>query len=171
MRKSHITLRIDSANLEKIKDEAQKKNVSVNVLINQALDLYTSWYSYAPQAGVISMWKELPKMLLEKHTHDEIEKIAKEIAKTEAKDTALLLKAGFDHNSFIEIIKKWLDVSGFPYKHEKSESADKLVMQFDLGEKWSFYIAKCYETIFEDLGVRARSEFTDTMVVIDISKS
>jgi hypothetical protein len=171
MRKSHITLRIDAKNLEKLKLEAQQKNLSVNVLINQILDLYASWYAYAPQAGIIPILKDLPRLLLENHTYPDIEKIAKKISLDKTKDVALLLSAEFNYDSFVALIITWLKVSGFPYKYEKSDSIHKLIMQFDMGKKWSFFITKCYEGIFEAMGgVKIESEITENTVIMTIRK-
>jgi len=171
MRKSHITLRIDATNLDKLKLEAQQKNLSVNVLVNQILDLYTSWYAYAPKAGIIPILKDFPRLFLENHAYPDIEKIAKMVSSAKAKDIALLLSAEFNCDSFVALIITWLKVSGFPYKYEKSDSTHKLIIQFNMGKKWSFFITKCYEDIFEAMGgVEIESEITENTVILTIRK-
>jgi len=172
LKKSHITLRIDAANLEKIKQEAQEKNLTTNVLINQILNQHTAWHSYAPQAGMISLWRDIPLLLLDKYTLSDLEKLAKRIVDNNAKDTAILLNTEFSSESLIRLMKNWLKVSGFPYKYEKSNSVHKLIMQFDMSKKWSFFVAKCCEETFHILGeTKIKSEITDNSLILTIKET
>lgn len=171
VKKSHITLRIDAKNLEKLRQEAQEKSLSTNVLINQIFDSYTSWHSYAPQAGMISVLRDLPVLLFDNMTFPELEKLAKKIISAKIHDAILLLNGEFNFESAVSLAKSWLKVSGFPYRYETANSSYKLIMQFDMGKKWSFFIARCFEEMFHTIKeIKTQSEVTDNSVALILKK-
>lgn len=151
MKKSHTTFRLNAESLEKLKQEAKQKNITMNSLVNQIIDMYASWHMHAPKTGMIQVWKGVISDLLSGYTYPELEKIAKKNIELSAKDTALFLSSDFTFENLIENHKNWLIASGFPFKYEQNDSSYKIIMHLDMGKKWSFFVSKCLEGMFTKL--------------------
>jgi predicted DNA binding CopG/RHH family protein len=55
-----ITFRLESSIIEELQTEAEYRETSLNVLINQILRRYSSWERYENKMGMIS----IPKIML-----------------------------------------------------------------------------------------------------------
>ncbi len=148
-----ISFRLPEDLVEEIETAAQLNNVSTNVLVHRILERYTSWDAAAAKAGFIPVTKGLMHELLAKVSDKELDEIAKRIEKKEFEDIMLLFKNQFDIASVLDIIELRAKVSGFPYRYNVKGKIHSFVIQHDLGEKWSLYLASRYREVFEDLGL------------------
>src|SRR5919112_916723 len=67
-----LTCRIDKTILNKLKNEAQQKEISVNTLINQTLRHHFDWHSNAAKAGFIPVRRSLIIKLMEQVSDEDI---------------------------------------------------------------------------------------------------
>ncbi len=148
-----ISFRLPEDLVEEIETAAQLNNVSANVLVHRILERYTSWDSTATKAGFIPVTKGLIRELLDKVSDKEIAEIAKRVEKKEFEDIMLLFRSQFDIASVLDVIELRAKVSGFPYRYNVTGKMHSFVIQHDLGEKWSKYLASRYKEVFEDLGL------------------
>jgi predicted HicB family RNase H-like nuclease len=51
-RSESITFRLDSIILNKLRNEANQKDVSINTLVSQIIKQHTDWHSNAAKAGI-----------------------------------------------------------------------------------------------------------------------
>ncbi len=119
-----ITFRLESSVIEELQTEAEYRETSLNVLINQILRRYSSWERYENKMGMIS----IPKIMLSSII-DETIKIGKEngiedvtifrntlmkdlshIAFTFLKDSVLLIKKNYNLISVLEVLEQYLKV-------------------------------------------------------------
>jgi hypothetical protein len=134
-----FTFRLDSTILN------QLHHISVNTLVRR---IY--WHSNAAKAVRRGFLSNLPE--------NEISSIVEYEAKNETKDFVLLLRNEFNIESALDVIETWIKISGYPYRHEVNYARHSYVMQHDMGQNWSLYMAELYRFLFEEFGLK-RVEF------------
>ena len=153
-----ISFRIESIILNKLRQEARQKEVSLNTLFTQIARQHITWHTSASTAGFISVRRALIQKLLERYSDDEIRSISRFVADVTSKDFILLLTDEHSIESALEFIENWVRVSGYPYKHNIS-SIDhfyiehSFIIQHDMGIKWSIYISELYRGILKEFDV------------------
>lgn len=135
-----ITFSLDSSVLQRLREEASYKDISVNTLVSQIAKDHVRWHSNAAKAGFISVRKTLISKFLEKHTHEEIRDIARAVAGITSKDNSLLLRQEFTLRSALDIFETWIKISGYNYSHTKrfpinDRTTHSFVIQHDMGIK------------------------------------
>lgn len=167
-----ITLRISKHVLDRIRKEADNKEISLNTLANQIFTHHVDWNNDAPKAGMVSFPKPLLERIIEKHSEREVSEIAEYIAKNHVKNIILMLRKENSIEAFLDVIESWVRASGFPFMHEhdKDSSTHSFVIQHDLNKKWSLYLAELFKFMFAELGTKDRGSFevTDSMLMFKI---
>jgi hypothetical protein len=162
-----ITFRLESSIIEELQTEAEYRETSLNVLINQILRRYSNWERYENKMGMIP----IPKILLSSII-DETIKIGKEngiedvssfrnilmkdlsqIAFIFLKDSVLLIKKNYNLISALEVLEQYLKVVGINSDHRiEDDGKHTYVIQHKLGENWSLFIKEFLILVFENLG-------------------
>jgi hypothetical protein len=172
-----ITFRLESEILDSLRQEAKRKDVSVNTLVSQITRQHTSWHSMAAQAGFISVRKPLITKLLEGRDDEQIRLLARYVAESSNKDFILMLRRKYNIHSALDVIDTWVRISGYSYTHniedlDYSIRSHRFVIHHDTGRKWSLYLAELYKNLFEEFEVRnAQFELTDTTLVFEVAVS
>jgi hypothetical protein len=146
-----ITFRLDSIILNKLRHEAQQKEVSVNTLVSQIIKQHADWHSNAAKAGFIPERKVFLMKLLDRLPEQDITSLAEYVAKSSNKDLVLLLKSKYNIESALEFIESWIRISAYTYRHEVNGTIHLYIIQHDMGRKWSIYLAELYRHLFEEL--------------------
>jgi hypothetical protein len=160
-----ITIRVGKETLASIRKEARDRQVSTNTLISQIFLEYIDWHSSAAKAGFIPIRTSILRKMLGKMSEQDIESMAHRVAKGESEDFVLLLRDEYNLASTLDVIERWIRISGYPYKESKVGSVRSFVIQHDLGRKWSVFLSELYKMIFEsfDRG-ELNVKFTDSTV-------
>jgi predicted DNA-binding ribbon-helix-helix protein len=172
-----ITFRLESEVLDHLRQEAKRKDVSINTLVSQIARQHTNWHSNAAQAGFISVRKPLVIKLLESQSEEQIKSLASYVAKGSNKDFILMLRRKYSIHSALDVIETWVRASGYSYTHnaedlDYSSRLHTLVIHHDMGMRWSVYLAELYKNLFEDFGVmNTRFETTDSTLAFEVTVS
>lgn len=162
-----ITFRLESSIIEELQTEAEYRETSLNVLINQILRRYSNWERYEGKMGMLP----IPKVILIS-LMDEIMKIGKEngidditsfrralikelsqIAFTFLKDSVLLIKKNYNLITVLEVLEQYMKVVGINSDHRIEEDGKHIyVIQHRLGENWALFIKEFLILLFENLG-------------------
>ena len=162
-----ITFRLESSIIEELQTEAEYRETSLNVLINQILRRYSNWERYENKMGMIP----IPKIMLSS-IMDEVMKIGKDggiedvanfrnkitkelsqIAFAFLKDSVLLIKKNYNLLVVLEVLEQYMKVVGINSDHRIEDDGKHVyVIQHNLGENWSFFIKEFLILIFENLG-------------------
>jgi hypothetical protein len=149
-----VTLRFDKDILDKLRREANDKQISFNTLSNQVFTQHLDWYTHAAKAGFITVRKGNIMKMLEKISEKDVVEIAEYIAKKESKDFIMMLRNEYSINSALDVVETWIKISGYSYRHEvRGSSEHSYIIQHDMGVKWSIYLRELYRFIFEDFGL------------------
>jgi hypothetical protein len=141
-------------------------------LVNQTLKQHIEWYSNVQKAGFISVRKALIQRLLQKHSDAQISEMAKEVAEVSTKDLILLLRNKFTIVSALDVLESWIKISGYVYSHNVSGSKHSLIIQHNMGQKWSVYLVElckhvCQQFKFTDYSV----DITENVILIEVDLS
>jgi hypothetical protein len=162
-----ITFRLESTIIEELQAEAEYRETSLNVLINQVLRRYSNWERYENKMGMLP----IPKVILS-NLMDEIMRIGKEqgiediiafrtaiikelslTAFTFLKDSVLLIKKNYNLITVLEVLEQYMKVVGINSDHRIEEDGKHIyVIQHRLGENWSLFIKEFLILLFENLG-------------------
>jgi hypothetical protein len=162
-----ITFRLESSIIEELQTEAEYRETSLNVLINQILRRYSNWERYENKMGMIP----IPKIMLS-GIMDEVMKIGKdsgiedvmnfrnklikELSRTAfefLKDSVLLIKKNYNLLVVLEVLEQYMKVVGINSDHRIEDDGKHVyVIQHRLGENWSLFIKEFLILIFENLG-------------------
>jgi hypothetical protein len=171
-----ITFRLESSVIEELQFEADYRETSLNVLINQILRRYSNWERYENKIGMIP----IPKIILfsvmdqvvKSGAENGIEDMTKfkeslvkdlaQIAFNFLKDSVLLIKKSYNLVSVLEVLEQYMKVIGINSDHRMDDDGRHIyVIQHKLGEVWSLFIKEFLILIFENLG-KVKVEISST---------
>lgn len=173
-----ITFRLDPNTVDNLQREADQKEISLNVLVNQVLRRYVKWDTFESKIGMMPV----PKIILstcfnkailaanesgmnqdeiESHRDDMI-KSAAEISFSLIKDSALLMKRTYNLWTVLEILQEYMKVSDMKSDHRiEAGNNHVFIIQHELGENWSLFTKVLLNLIFENLA-RVRPDINTT---------
>jgi hypothetical protein len=149
-----ITFRLQSGSLQKLRQEAEQKDISINTLVTQILKQHSDWYSNASKAGFVAARRTFLVNIMDKISENDITSISEELAKKETKDFVLLLRNEYNLESALKTIESWIRISGFPFRHENTDMIHSYIIQHDMGKKMSLYLAELFRNLFDEFSLK-----------------
>ena len=187
IRTRSITFRLDPNTVDNLQREADQKEISLNVLVNQVLRRYVKWDTFEPKIGMMPV----PKIILstcfnkailaanesgmnqdEIESHrDEMIKSAAEISFSLIKDSALLMKRTYNLWTVLEILQEYMKVSDMKSDHRLEACNNHVfIIQHELGENWSLFTKVLLNLIFENLAsVRPEVNTTPNTIIAKVT--
>jgi hypothetical protein len=179
-----VTFRLDSAVIDELQTEANNREISLNVLVNQVLKRYEEWDRYENKIGMMPVPKMILSSLIDKaisiakssgikdvdRYRDQIIKQAAELAFTLMKDSVLFMKKQYNLWAVLSVLEEYMKVSGIKADH-KLEASQKhvFIIQHELGENWSLFTKELLALIFEKLAnVKADINVTPNTTVAEV---
>jgi hypothetical protein len=164
-----VTFRLSTEKLEQLRKAAESRVISPNTLFNQILKSYLEWYSLAGHAKLYYLPKSFLVRLLNELTNDELEELAQDTAKNELVDICLYLRGRFDIASISEIAETWLRIAQMPHRVEVAGDIYKIIIEHDMGHKYSFLIKEISRNLLEiAFQTKSSCEVTENAVIIKI---
>jgi len=165
---------------QEVSDDKLKQSIQIVTKIDdlikpiacQIIGDHTEYSSYASTSDMISFPKSLLMRMMEGLNENEVEKLSKHIAKNEFKDLILLLTGEYSLKSYLDTVEAWLRISNFQYSYNVDKE-NNLVIQHDMGKRWSLYFEKLFSHAFHSLnlaGNRLQWEITDNIVAFTIQE-
>jgi hypothetical protein len=180
-----ISFRLDSSLVAELQREADQKETSLNVLVNQVLKRYAEWDRYESKIGMMPVPKVMLSSLIDKTIaiakdnigikdiepyRAEILKSAAQIAFSIMKDSVLFMKKEYNLWVILSVLKEYMRVSGINSDH-RIEGGRKHVflIQHELGENWSLFTKELLALIFQNLAnVKAQVSVTPNTTVAEV---
>jgi hypothetical protein len=179
-----VTFRLDSKIIDELQTEANSREVSLNVLVNQVLKRYAEWDRYENKIGMMPVPRVILSNLIDKAIsvakssgikdvdlyRDQIIKQAAELAFTLMKDSVLFMKKQYNLWVVLSVLEEYMKVSGIKSDH-KIEGSRKhvFIIQHELGENWSLFTKELLELIFQKLAnVNAEINVTPNTTVAEV---
>ena len=164
----HVTFRIKSEVLDDLKSISREEKLSLNTIVNQIFESHLNWDVHAAEVGWVVMLKVGLVELIKHVDKETVSKIAKETAEAGSKEIALYMRGKYGIAEWISIIKDRAKMSGFKIKEYRNDDKIKLVLYHDMGENWSVFFSTYHETVFYELGVTIKSDYTENSVVLEL---
>jgi hypothetical protein len=179
-----VTFRLDSSVIDELQAEADNREISLNVLVNQVLKRYSEWDRYENKIGMMPVPKVILSSLIDKaiavakssgikdvdRYRDEIIKQAAQIAFGLMKDSVLFMKRQYNLWVVLSVLEEYMKVSGIKADHKLEGSRKHVfIIQHELGENWSLFTKELLALIFHNLAnVRADINTTSNTTVAEV---
>jgi hypothetical protein len=158
-----VTFRIPSNTLSELRQESNKKQVSLNILVNQIFKDHLDWHRYASQGRSIDFPRSVMSRIFDKLTQEELSEIAVAVAKKNFVDLALL-RGEVTISFYLDTIENWLRVSALPYKHEVNGNVHNFIIEHRMGKNFSFFLKEYNSNILNTLEIKSDFTITDNIV-------
>lgn len=168
-KKQKFSISLSKKILEELRVTSAREGISVNNLINHALERYSDWNLHNNE--FIPIRKALLAKFLDKFTHEEIESVAQNMVVTRSKDTVIRFTSRYDAINTLKTFDGWLRLTGFPYTYDIEDSIHRFVILHDLGSKWSLYLARILTGTLNQFGLVPKYEYTDKILSIAVDLS
>lgn len=166
-----VTFRIPSDNLQILCKEAETRQVSVNTLVNQIINEHLDWHLYAAQAKLYYIPKPFIMRILDYFTDEKLYELAEVSAKKDFVDIGLLLRGEFTISSFLNILESWSRISDIPYRTEETEDSQKIIIEHNMGPKYSCLFKEIYRHLLENsFETKTDFDITDNTIVLTFRK-
>jgi hypothetical protein len=187
MKTRSITFRLDPGVVDSLQREADHKEISLNMLVNQVLRRYVKWDTFEPKIGMMPVPKIILSTCVNKailvanevglnqddiDSHrDKIIRSAAEISFNLIKDSALLMKRAYNLWTVLEILQEYMKVSDMKSDHRiEVGNIHVFMIQHELGENWSLFTKVLLELIFENLAnTRPDVSITSNTIIAKVS--
>jgi hypothetical protein len=166
-----VTFRLPSDNLEQLCKEAETRQISVNTLVNQIINEHLDWHLYAAQAKLYYVPKPFISRVLDKFNEHQLAELAEASAKKDFVDIGLLLRGEFTISSFLSILENWSRISDIPYRTEENETTQKIIIEHNMGSKYSYLFKEIYRRLLENsFETKTHFDITDNTIVLAFDK-
>lgn len=171
-----VTFRLDSSVIDELQAEADNREISLNVLVNQILKRYSEWDRFENKIGMMPVPKAILSSLIDKaitvaissgiqdvdRYRDDIVKQAAQTAFGLMKDSVLFMKRQYNLWTVLSILEEYMKVSGIKADHKLEGSRKHVfIIQHEMGENWSFFTKELLALIFQNLA-NVNAEITTT---------
>jgi hypothetical protein len=149
-----MTFRLDGKTVERLKEESEYRQISLNTLVNQILRRFVEWDMYESKLGMISLAKPIIVEFFQKASNEEIIDMAKRTGKNAIKEIALFMKGRIDVKTFLSWFETRMKTSSIEITHHRLKDNDNkhsYIIKHDLGKNWSLYHKTLLESIFNDV--------------------
>ena len=164
-----VTFRIPIQNLAELHKESEAKQVTFNTLVNQIIKEHLEWHTLASQAKLYYMPKSFLMRIIEQLAEEELDELARDTAKNDIVDVSLFLRGSFTLASLSNITETWLRISRIPHRFETHEDHDRIIIEHDMGIKYSYLIRQIARYVLEvALEAKMSCDVTDNTVVLKL---
>ena len=164
-----VTFRLPVDRLDQLRKLSESRDSSSNTFVNQIIKAQLEWHSSAADAKLYYLPKAFLIRLLNVLDEEELNKIARETAKNDLVDISLFLKGGFSIASISDITETWLRIAQMPYRFEINENCCRIVIEHDMGLKYSYLIREISKYLLEvAFESNSSCNMTENAVIINL---
>ena len=146
-----MTFRIDEHILNLLKRESERRDISLNTLVNHVLKQYVEWDMYACKAGMVPVAKPVVSALFDKMTTKETIELASKVGHSAIHDIALFMKSKMDLQSFLSWFEMKMKNSSIEFSHRLVNYMHTYVIKHELGYNWSLFQKTLLELMFSQV--------------------
>ena len=146
-----MTFRIDEHIMKLLRNESERRDISLNILVNHALKQYVEWDLYASRAGMIPVAKPVVSALFDKMTPQETIELASKVGHSAIHDIALFMQSKMDLQSFLSWFEMKMKNSSIEFSHRLVNYTHTYVMKHELGYNWSMYQKTLLQIMFGEI--------------------
>ena len=99
-----MTFRIDGNIITELRNEADNREISLNVLVNQILKRFIEWDLFEPKVGLIPMARAIGIKLFGNMSEDAIADMAQDVGVNTVREISLFMEHKTDLESFFRVV-------------------------------------------------------------------
>jgi hypothetical protein len=164
------TIRIDEVLNKLVEKSANDEGVSVNFLVNKALQAYLEWNVVSRKFGLSTIPRSLLNRFMEHHSENDCKDLGHWVAKESFKPFAEYQFGQLTFQSSLEVFRRFAKYGGL-YEFDAISDSHKLVifLKHGSGRKWSIYYSGLIETVYRDmLGRNVKIEMADDLCLAQV---
>lgn len=146
-----MTLRIDKAIMNDLRNEAQKREISLNMLVNLIFKNFVQWHAFDTKIGMVPLPKVIITDIFKNLRKDEVIDLAYQIGRNEIHDIVLFMKGNVTMESFLEWIQARMKNSSMQINHIETKNTHIFTMKHNICLNWSLYHKIILEAIFKEV--------------------
>jgi hypothetical protein len=151
-------------------EEAKKRNISVNTLVNQLFLSYANFDRYFQRLGMLKMSKFQFRKILNALPDKEIVELAREVAQNSSK---IIILARYGTLSLTIILDYLNTLADYAYFVERSEVISPgenriITLIHSYGGKGSFSVKSYAKSLLELINVEPKLSLTENSVTIEV---
>ncbi len=163
------SFRVNERALEGLQEEAKRKNISVNTLVNQLLLDYAEFGRFVQRASVLRLSRQTFGEILNATPEEGLVKAA-ETAGRSAPEALIASKWGkVNTGTVIEFIRDLSSYANlFEYQEKDEGGHSTITLMHELGPKWSVFIRNYIGEAFRAAGVQPKVRSSDRAVIFTL---
>ena len=154
-----------------VEKSANDESVSVNFLVNKALQAYLEWNVVSRKFGLSTIPRSLLNRFMEHHSENECKELGHWVANESFKPFAEYQFGQLSFQSSLEVFRRFAKYGGL-YEFDATSDSHKLVifLKHGSGRKWSIYYSSLVESVYSDmLGRDVKIETTDDLCLAQVN--
>jgi len=164
------SFRIYESAFSALEEEARKRNVSLNTLVNQLFLSFAHFDKYFQKFGMLKISKVAYRRTLKAVPDQEIVEAATEVAQNSARVVLLTRYGTLSLAGVLEYLKSLADYAyWFEYNEVVSSERRRVVtLTHSLGEKFSLFMIAYSKSLFEQINMNPKLTSTEDSITITI---
>ena len=149
----NLSTRIDKVIYDQLVDDAAKKGISINSLMNSIAKHHITWKRYADEIGFVPITKRMLGKIFKYLDDESIEKIAKDLGGTVPKELLFLTYEKMNFENMMQI----LEINALRFgvvKHAEHDGVHSLNIHHGISEEFSHFLASAHEYLADDLSLK-----------------
>ena len=164
------SFRINESAFLALEEEAKKRNISVNTLVNQLFLSYANFDRYFERLGFLKMSKATFRMILEAAPEMEIIELAREAAQNSSR---VIILARYGALSLTGVLNYLNNAADYAYYFEYNEVYSPgerrvITLIHSYGENGSIFVKAYVKSLFELIDMEPKLSSTKNSVTIEI---
>ena len=167
----NLSCRLDKAVYELLLDEATKKGISLNSLVNSITKKHTSWEKNGEQIGFVPISKRTVRQIFNDLETNQIKSLAIDIESSMLRDLIMLIFNSNNFATFMSVIEMWGSKFG-ALRHDVKGSMHIITIYHEINEKFSDYIEELHKAMAKDFGFKlVTAKKTKTTITMEIEEN
>ena len=167
-----ITFRLPIERINRLRQESEVRNITLNTFINQIISDHLHWHRMAAPAKLYYLPKSFLIRVLNTIEDQDLTKLARDTAKNDLVDICLFLRSNYAMATLSEITEAWLRISQMPHRIQPPRSTCTIIIEHEMGFKFSYLIKEITRYLLEvAFEAQFTCDITDNTVVIKIDNN
>ena len=164
------SFRINESAFLALEEEAKKRNISLNTLVNQLFLSYANFDRYFQRFGMIKMSKFQFRKILKALPDNEIVELAREVAQNSSRTIILARYGTLSLTTILDYLNTLADYAYFVERSEVLSPGERRVitLMHSYGEKGSIFVNAYVKILFELINMEPKLSSTENSVTIEV---